>query len=571
MRILRSALVLAMCMMLLAGPAFAVDKPAPWKDVKFELEGDYQAYGKYFSERDLNKYDGNQDGQTDKTEAWLEHELRLKPAIIFNDKLEFHSRIDVGPYIFTSDHSDRLDIQTDSEGNVTEAKQDNEKPRVEDCFVQMITPVGLFVVGRFEAGSNGIVWGVQVPQLPGWTFALAWNKKDEEKQNYETPDYAYTNPFVQNLDYLDRDDMDEVRALTIYESADKALTSQQWLDFRIGGSHAVGQNMLICLPQWKVIYDKGNVHYKHGLGTGLGMLAELTKMPAGDDLRTLMETGVTLNSLQPGYYDFPVVPVRNLGPTEGKAFFATMLFAYDMDKITPDVGFFYATGGSKYYEVDGFLWDEYEPQGYRTPRWYSSLLIGEFEDKYYPLLANLATANAVNQNDICFHNMTFLKAGATYRPTSKWEINGQVLSAWRTNTEYFKQDYWDMFPIMYALANQRVNATNGHTEVPFVFKTTDTQYYEDVSNYLGLEIDGRVTYKLFDGLDISLLGAYFKTGDFYKDVLTPKPYMVQWVDANTQDSLGSAFTLLGPNVSADEFDKSDAWTVQLKVDFKFKL
>jgi hypothetical protein len=161
--------------------------------------------------------------------------------------------------------------------------------------------------------------------------------------------------------------------------------------------------------------------------------------------------------------------------------------------------------------------------------------------------------------------LTFVRAGATYHVSDKWEFFGQLFPAWRTNTKYFKKDYWDMFPLMYALNNQT------ETTVPFVFKRTDTQYYKNIDNFLGLEIDGRLTYKLFDGLDVSLLGAYFKTGDFYKDVLTPKPYVAQVVNTTTLAPVGSPYELKGPYVGADAFELSDAWTIQFKVDFKWKI
>jgi hypothetical protein len=563
--------------MLLVGTAFAVDEPVLFKDAKFVLEGDYELYGKYFNERDINKYDGNEKrdaadhraGQTDREEAWLQHELRLKPGIIFNDKLEAHMRLDVGPYLFQSDHNDRIYIT--QEDLVTGSKRDAEKLRVKDAFVQMVSPVGLFVVGRFEGGNGGLVWAAQFPQVPGWTFVVAWNKKNEEKHDWEDPDVPYTSPLVRNEDYKDRDDMDEVKVLTIYENKDKTLKSEQWADFRLGYSHSNAKNMQICLPQWKVTYNKGNLHWWHTLGTGLGELAELTKMPAGDDIRTLVATGVMLNGLNPVLYDFPVVKVKDMGPIEGKSWSFTFVGSYDMGKLSPEVGMGYTTGADTYNVINAFLWDENEPQGYRTPRKFKTLLIGEIEDKYYPLLATLATAQAFNQNDVSFNNMTFLKAGATYHISDKIEFFGQLFPAWRTNTKYFKKDYWDMFPLMYALNNQRVNDTNGHTEVPFVFKRKDTNYGKSIDNFLGLEIDGRLTYKLFDGLDISLLGAYFKTGDFYKDVLTPKQYKLQWVDANTTGTLGSPEDLYGPYVGADAFDLSDAWTVQFKVDFKWKI
>ncbi len=589
MKLIHRFCLLLVVFVLFPGLAFAVDDFFKYKDVEFHLKGDYQAYGKYFNERDINGYNGNATGtdpisgqtirlQTDKTERWFEHELRLSPWIVFNDKLEFYMRFDVGKYIFQSDYADRLYTTNETcvayvaSDDVQRARDDYEKIRAEEAFVKMITPVGLFVVGRFEEGNHGIVYGIQLPPIPKWTFVLAWNKKNEGKLDYEKPYVDYLH--CPQMDYMDRDDQNEVRFLAIYEDKDKGIYSEGVLDFRLGASHSAAKNMKICMPQWKFEYDKEGNFLQLQLGTGMGKIAELKKMPEAQDIKDLVSNGLTLASVNPGY-EFPYIRPKNMGPPTGFLGTYTMaiIASSDIGKLTPEIGFGRCAGADSYDEVAAFWWDWFEPQGYRTPRYIKSLLLGEIEDKYYPVLATYATNAAFDQDDVSFHNMTFAKLGTTYRITDKMEVFGQALAAWRTSTKYYEKEYWDFFPLMYALNNMTTDATTGNTTVPFVFKKTDTTYYQSIDNFLGIEIDGRLTYKLFDGLDVSLLGAYFSPGDFYKDVLTPKPYIMQSVTidpaGNIVDS-ESPVPIKGP-YGYTTFDIEDAWTIQLKVDFKWEI
>ncbi|MEA3223266.1 MAG: hypothetical protein U9P49_08915, partial [Thermodesulfobacteriota bacterium] len=81
MKLIHRFCLLLVVFVMFPGLAFAVDDFFKYKDVEFHLKGDYQAYGKYFHERDINGYNGNATGtnpvtgetiklQTDKTERW---------------------------------------------------------------------------------------------------------------------------------------------------------------------------------------------------------------------------------------------------------------------------------------------------------------------------------------------------------------------------------------------------------------------------------------------------------------------------------------------------------------------
>jgi hypothetical protein len=198
------------------------------------------------------------------------------------------------------------------------------------------------------------------------------------------------------------------------------------------------------------------------------------------------------------------------------------------------------------------------------------VLLGEVEDKYFNALVNLATKEAFDQNDICFNNMTLGRLGAKYRFADKWELMGQAVVAWRSNVKFFEDEYWSSFPVNYALWFQYTDS-NGHEIVPFVFMKDNVQYKTNVSPYLGTELTGWLTYNLFNGLDVSLIGSYFWAGDFYQDTLTPKPYLVQWLDTTDPSTAVKQYTIYGPNLGADQFDLTNAWTVQFKIDFKFNI
>jgi hypothetical protein len=99
----------------------------------------------------------------------------------------------------------------------------------------------------------------------------------------------------------------------------------------------------------------------------------------------------------------------------------------------------------------------------------------------------------------------------------------------------------------------------------------NVNYKTNISNYLGTEATAYLTYKLFRGLDVTLIGAYLWAGQFYKDTLTPKPYAVAWVDTSVTSPSVVPYKIWGPNLSAQEFKLTNSWTIQWKLDFKFNI
>ncbi len=538
-----------------------------FKDAKFGLEGYYMAYYKYFNERDLNGYNGNEETtdaiknklrytQSDKIEEWFEHELSLYPNIFFNDKLEFNMSLDVGGYIWQEDIAIRQYTDSDNEGTVV--YEDSDKLHVEDANLQMITPIGLFLIGRFE-GKHGLLYGFEVPQLPGWSFALAYLMKQEGKDDNET----------KNWDYLDRDDQNETALVTIYDNG-AGFESQHWIECRFSDVNSEARNTQIFIPQLEINFDKDKFHFHLYTGIGFGTAAELSKMSIADDIRDLTSMGSLLaTSLHPGFLDVTDVIPKDIEVENALSF--TVGAGYDIGKFTPFIRFFYVDGADAYNEVQGLCWVQYEPTGYEQPRLLNSLLLKEIEDRYFSLLSTLGTSQAFDIEDIAYTNISGINLNTTYRVNDNWELFGNVIALWRTKAKYYEKNYWDMFPLMYTMDNMYTDA-NGDSIIPLVFKRKDVNYESDIDPFLGYEINGHIKYHLFSGLDIFLLASYFIAGDFYEDVLTPKPYMVQWVNEKTSSPVaGQGLLPLNGPYGLDDFELKNAWTIQLLVDFKFEI
>ncbi len=56
--------------------------------------------------------------------------------------------------------------------------------------------------------------------------------------------------------------------------------------------------------------------------------------------------------------------------------------------------------------------------------------------------------------------------------------------------------------------------------------------------------------------------------------MTPKPYDIQWVDADKETGefrlVGNPETFYGPYLAANTYKTEDAWSVRLKFNFKFQ-
>jgi hypothetical protein len=586
-------MILALC----PGIALAVDEPAEWEGVKFYLQGDYQYYVKGFKDRDINAYNGNADGQTLERERFFQHQLALKPQLVFVEGdeesgdmpyLTFNMRLDVGPYVFSSDNHNRLyTVRGTSveEGDTDVAREDREKLQVKECYVQFINlNAGAFLLGRFFEWNEGLVWAIAVPPLPNWTFAFALNKANERKLVY----------FGKETDYKDRDDTNESMILAAYQNKDKGITLVLDDQFGWAGNHAFENlDTFTRFNNGVLKIDKGGLKVDARAGIVGGMVADLANMPLAEYLNLLNDNASLLGSLASVKYGetltLPQTPVHKIvmGADRRQKFYGSIVASYNLGLVEPELGYGRCGGSDEWYQVAPYWGYDFEPKDYEQPRVMKTLLVREIEDRYWPLIQPLATVLYHNQEAYYFKrlsltNLTFAKAGLTLHPTEKIEIFGQACKLWRTNVKFYEESYWDFFSVQYAFNNMYTYVNDQDTAstaddttslmVPIAFQRDSIQYHQEISDDLGKEFTGRITYKLFNGCDASLLGAVFKPGDFYKDVLTPKPYACMWIDAN--DPYMSAISasvgdIQGPNVDSEQFIPKDAWTVQFQLDFKW--
>ncbi len=583
---------------------------ALFKDAKFHLRGDYQINAVQYNERDLNGINGNDyywDGspyenddqnwyrrsQTNEIEAWIYHDLTLKPSIEFNGGLvNFHAELYNGGYMWETAFPDVVETQrVFVAGNFEQSTMDYQKIKLQSAFIELVTPLGMILAGQLPKdflGLHGFVYGMGLPSLPQWNFALAYGKIAEGYNKYAS-EHEWGIDFwdTQNdHDYQDKDDLTMYGLMAMYDNSE-TLTGQIVLGKLLGGSGAwAWSNTNITAIAGTFEYNKNNFHLTTILQSRFGDGSPLTSNEEGKAIKrvyTLMNNTIA-----------NVLGLENARPTQvfpkdividpGVAFFS--LASYDMGKYTPELGLMYITGGDRWYKGSQQLSRSFEPEGNRTPRPYlKAYLLNEIEDKYFPLISTFATAGSPGETEASsYQNMTSIKVGTEYRINKYFKLFSQVLAAWRTDVAYYEEDYWDMFFLTYGkpfayyetnddFTKQRVGAT--------VIQRRNVDYHQDIDPFLGIECNGKLTWLVRPGVELSFIGAFFKPGQFYEDILTPKEYYLQWsvlVDgaSASQPYPGKQLEYIyGPNFSVphegeDGFKMANAWTAQLKLDFKFQ-
>lgn len=587
---------------------------ALFEDARFKLRGNYSASGVYFYERDLNGFNGNLDAwdsymkdkvpaQTKEIERWFFHEITLEPSVnFFDDAVNFHTKLYAGGYQWTRDFSGTVVYNSyDKPDDEFRSEPINmEKIYLKEAFLEALTPYGLFLVGRLPGNNHGIIYGIKLPPLPNWSFAYGYLKKNEGSY----PVIDEKDIFLNNMDtryfddYQDRDDQ------TIHLLSAR-FDNEQGLKFGFTGAQAIGGShspkfteLDVTKLMFKLDYNKSNWHIHLFACYTDAMIARLTKNfdwtgeydesgdkiyehPSGTLLQTLIDTvGDTVEMLDKDRYAIPTLQVDDIRIKPGVSFAGNI--AYDISKLTPEIGFLYAPGGKKWYEGNHSIPDDEDlPGNSSEKKVLKDYLLNEIEDKYFSLISpfGMVRLSLNGIDEFSYHNMKAVKFGGTYRINDKLEFFGQVLRAWRTDVSYFEKDYWDSFFITYTyptrltyLANELNNAQA--YELPVVLQLNDVTYHQKVDDLIGTEYDARLTWFAKPGLEISIIGAFFQMGGFYRDILTPKKYVRQMVYRdNSLDktaSLGNPETIYGPYQGSKEYDPADAWTLQLKFEFKFQ-
>ncbi len=590
-----------------------IPKDSYFKHVTFRCPGDYQASGVYFSERDLNAYNSSQYEwskqfereqrvMTNEIEAYLYHYLKLNPRFEFaNGLITLHTEFKHGGYMwemaFPNYHfTDEMVYGSMAQKTVLDTRQLS----MTALALEVVTPFGLILVGQLPEqfqGLTGLMYGGPLPPVGGFTggFGLLYGKMmegmvwDDHRKGSENFGWNYTE--VQNAEgYKDDDD------LTLYGIGCGGMTQAFGGNFVLGGGYVkmlggmesrLLAGMDLGMVMGMAMYNRDTFKLSAITGTVFGTLMDM-----GEDTyiggtvknfsKIFDEAMVTMDFFQdkyrpPAFMDFP-----DMIKQDPVWLFATQA-SMEKDKFTPEACFIYAQGSDFGWTMPMVIPGVMQNNGNKTPQgWLKAYLLNEVEKKYFPLIGTIPMSMAhlgLGELSLFSTNMMAIKAGTSYRINKYFEIYGQALAAWRSSVEYYKKQYWDNYIVLRGFNTMEVyNNDDRYREimVAAVFQHQNVDYAEpDIDNFLGTELNTKLTYHVREGLELSLIAAYFKAGGFYEDILTPKRYSA--VIGKISDVTGEIAIvseeeeiLYGPyEGSLQFFDLTDAFTFQLMFDLKW--
>ena len=441
---------------------------ALFEDATVKLRGNFQTTGVYFYERDLNGYDGDHEvwdayekkyipDQTKEIEAYMYHEFTLKPSLnFFDDTINLHAEVEGGGYMWSNDYSSVTYPSTyDPPDNEFPAQPiDNEKLKVKASFLEALTPVGLFLVGRLPNSIHGVMWGLKFSSLPRWSFVLGYAKKNEG--GYNLIDelgvfYSYLDTRYKD-NYQDRDDETMYIFSSLFDDPN-GFKSKLILANVVGGSKSPSfTELYVRTAKLYLDYTKHNWHMHFYFSYMDAMIAKLTENQSGELMQLLIDTvGNTVEMLDPVRYRKPSTEVEDIVIDPGLTLAGNI--SYDLSRFTPEVGFLYTPGGDRWYKASHTLPDDEDPPGNSSEKKIlKDYLLNEIEDEYFTLTSTFGMLQKSTDglDEFSYQNMKAIKAGGTWHINDKLDLFGQVLSAWRTDVTYFEKEYWDTFFLCYA-------------------------------------------------------------------------------------------------------------------------
>ncbi len=596
-------------------PLAIVLKPSHvFEKVKFACPGDYQFRGVYYIDRDLNGYNGDQFEyseywkkdmrvMTNEVEAFFYHDLILRPRFEFaNGLINLHTEFKHGGYVWEMALPNyRFEDEVIYGANAQQTEVDTTQLAMTALALEMVLPGGYVMLGRLPdpmQGLTGIAMGLPLPPVGGFLGGVGflygkvlegmiW---DDERKRWEGHGWDYLE--VNNSDgYKDDDDC------TIYAAGLGGMMPA------LGGTvYAAGAGMMIIGGDESMLFSGMELNIAGGyLGyhRGTFKLNTLTACAFGQflDLSTDTWAGSLIDKFSTLYFE--AIDAMDFGETKYRrgTFFEslpeiakidpTFLIAshasMDVGNFTPEACVIYGQGAEEPWKMPMLIPGEViQSKGNKTPQgMLKSYLLNEVERKYMYLIGTVPISLVhlgLRSMDLFSTNLTALKAGSAYRISKHFSLYGQAVAAWRTDVEYYKKDYWDNY-IMTKNFKEIELYTNDERireiQATAIFQLNRVDYYEDeIDNFLGVELDGQLTYHVREGLDISLIGAYFKTGGFYEDILTPKEYssligLISDIDGRVGFASEDEEVLYGPYEACRFFKSTDAYTVQVHVDLKW--
>jgi hypothetical protein len=498
--------------MAFAMPAWAVD---------FKLGGKYEIQGRYYAYPMIMDIPDNLTFPV--TDMYLKHYFNLYPQIIVNDKIKIVGDLEVFDNKISRDDEVNWDgiYQAYSEFVPTGAIVDpsdtgsklntrNYKPysqyntfTVDQLYADVTTGIGKFIAGKTK-DFTGIGWFIQVPAAKDWVFGVVWNKKQELGTAMGTKNSHNTG------------DQDEFEGIAKLENANTLF------DFRLaykysGPGHA--QTRIIYPHLWFNQKFNDLVKMNLKLAYGNGPLLQ-TGSPVGSYIGA--ETDWKADNVWGAWLGFGITP--------GNA-------AIQIDGA-------YLPGAKKPQFVSAYLDD-----GENLDTW----LMNDVHDIYAYAFETYATQAALGDPRIdgnySFTNAILGRLNLAYKFTDKLKADVNFVIGQKENTKYLENWYAANSAITsvnedgsynfstYGLANA-VAPTSLESKIVRYYSDDDnnlyleyagpsmmpgvlpdTSYQSSVSKDLGWEVRGRLNYQWMDNLSFGIDLAYYKPGNFYKELV----------------------------------------------------
>ena len=531
-------------LLLVVAMAFTV----PVWAVDLKLGGKYEIQGRYYDHWFIKEAENTRDHTNPITTMFLKHYFNLYPTIEVNDKIQIKADLEVfDNKISKSDSYHYYDKSSSAatNGNTGGNGQGNmdyySLLTVNELYVDALTGFGKFIVGKTNK-FDGIGWFIQVPDVPGWTFGLVWNKLNEGK-NANSYYYNGTTDEADNLGIITNRDMadeDDFALMAMY--AKDAIDFQGQLAYKYAGKDNCQTS--IWVPQFTLKYAlNNNITFNGKLGYGTGVLVDKGSRVAIAGVEGLAETiyeevyaGVielgapaavaeaTAAAAEASYYDnFPDhVMKKDWDVDSGITAWLGMGVGIDALKVQVDA--MYLKGADEPQNVSSYAEDN---EGLDT--W----LMNDIADIYSARFQTPGTINALlpgGKRDTAsegglgskwdgafsYANAILARLNLAYKFTPKLDGNLNLVWAMMENTDYLENWNSDLGVVnAFDPAALKVGGPGIPNVVPDAAIAAPAAKY-DVDDDMGWEARARLNYALQDNLSLGLDLCYYAPGKLYK-------------------------------------------------------
>jgi len=523
-------------LLLVVAMAFAV----PVWAVDLKLGGKYEIQGRYYDHWDIKELENTRDHTNKLTTMFLKHYFNLYPTLVVNDKISikgdlevFDNKISKSDSYHSYDKSSSAATNANTGGNGQGNVDYYSLFTVNELYVDALTDFGKFIVGKTNK-FDGIGWFIQVPDVPGWTFGLVWNKLNEGK-NTNSYYYDGANDLADNEGIIvNRDMADEDDYALIAMYAKDAIDFNGQLGYKYTGKDNTRTS--IWVPQFTLKYALNeNMSFNCKLGYGTGVLvAKESRCAEAGLLEASVLVGEEVEDASGGLVPAAVAEAAFLANFDNLEFkkdwkvdngiTAWLGMGIGIEALKIQVDAMYLKGADEPQNVSSYAEDnegldtwlmqdiaDIYSARFQTPGTISALMPGGKRD-------TAASGGVGSRWDGAFSyaNAILARLNLAYKFNPKLDANLNLVWGQMENTDYLEN--WDT-------ALGAINAMDpdalkvGGAGIPIVpglvtFSGPAEKY--DVDKDMGWEARARVNYALQDNLSLGLDLCYYAPGKLYK-------------------------------------------------------